>query len=346
MQKNTWARTSSLDGLRAVAVLMVFLVHTHLFEIPGGLGVDIFFVLSGFLITRILLEEYKNQNNIDLLRFYVHRFTRLAPALVAMCVLVLIGYTVLKGGLAPDKFFNGLLALSYLSNIYMTLTGSMIDPFSHTWSLAQEEQFYLIWPFVLLLILRARVRFNRLAVGLVILALLSSATWIIFATATPYNPLLKFGGMIFGAAAAVATTNNRWASKILGYGFLAVFVAVFVLNSTGHLQRIYTTPITNLCFAFIVLMLAHKETILGKVLSLRGLVYLGRISYGFYLWHYPILIILGSFNLNPTVYAAVAFIASFAASALSFKYLEQPIIRNREKLSDWLLGRRSLKRAA
>lgn len=332
-------RNSALDGLRAIAVLMVFAVHTHLTSIPGGLGVDIFFVLSGFLITRLLLQQYSKNGRLDLVSFYTHRFTRLVPALVSMCLVTVAGYAVIKGGFQPDKALFGLFAVTYVSNVYMTLTGFMTDPFSHTWSLAQEEQFYLIWPLALVLILGRGLRFRNIGFLSLGLAILSSLAWFLFGSVTPFNPLLKFGGMLAGAAAALLTGTRPWQSARLAYISVAIFGAAFIAETYGLIGRSITSPLTSLCFTFIVLSLAYSETVMSRLLSLGPLVYLGRISYGFYLWHYPILILAFNAHLAPWQLVIGTFMTTLAVSAASFHFLEQPIIRRRDSLATWVRAR-------
>lgn len=333
MNFNKDSRNPAFDGLRAVAVMLVFLVHTHLVSIPGGLGVDIFFVLSGYLITRLLLSQIQKRGDIDLITFFVHRFARLAPALVVMCVLVEVGYLLTRHENPGDKIIAGLLALTYTANIYMTVFSKMIDPFSHTWSLAQEEQFYLLWPFFLLFALGREVRPKSLVILLSFLVAVSAIAWFYFGAQTPFNPLLKFGGLLAGSAAAIATSKSRWSSSWIGYLSLAIFVAIFILESFGILSRQLTSPITWICSTFVILMLEHRESQLKKALSFRPLVYLGQISYGFYLWHYPLLSMCASLNLEGTVFVAVALLLTLAVSALSFRFIERPITLRRDLIS-------------
>lgn len=123
-----------LDGLRAVAVTMVFYVHAFPVgnSFPGGLGVDVFFVISGFLITMILMREMDRSGTVDLRSFYVKRLLRLYPALILVTAAVVALYVVYERGIPGDRLMNAGIALVYLSNVYMTLTGNMIDPLSHT----------------------------------------------------------------------------------------------------------------------------------------------------------------------------------------------------------------------
>jgi peptidoglycan/LPS O-acetylase OafA/YrhL len=328
-------RNNALDGLRAVAVLLVFAVHTHQTTVPGGLGVDIFFVLSGFLITRLLVTESATVGRIDLIKFYSNRFARLMPALVAMCFVVILGYSLIQRGLPQDKTEFAGIALTYTANIYVTLTGSMIDPFSHTWSLAQEEQFYLIWPLILVLLLKKKVSISKVAWFLTGLAALSALCWFIFGSITPFNPLLKYGGLLAGSAGALFSTVKPRPYRALSNLLLLIFVSALALEAHGALSRNITSPLTNLCFVFIVLSLAYANSPIGKVLAVPPLAYLGRISYGFYLWHYPILYFASTTDLNPLVQVVSSFLATFAVAALSFHWLEQPILRRRSHIANW-----------
>lgn len=297
-----------LDGLRGIAALLVVLFHCRVPGFGGGfLGVDVFFVLSGFLITSLLLAEHSRTGSIALGRFYWRRALRLYPPLL----LLLAAYLALAPLAWPGHQHgrDALLAGLYLSDYVRT------DYLLHTWSLAVEEQFYLLFPVVLLVLLRNP---ERLARNLA-LAAVGAAVWRALCADSGHGFYFtldtRLAGLFAGAALAAARlpAAPRWVAWS-GVGVLAyaAFTATEPLRaSTG----LHTLPLAEVAAVGIVWGAAH--------LPLRGerLVWLGRLSYGIYLWHYP-LARLTRETLDWWVAAPLVLIASVALAAISYWTVE------------------------
>lgn len=319
----------ALDGLRSVAVGLVFIAHAGLIHIGGGLGVDIFFVLSGFLITAILLREVETSGTIRLRRFYVRRLFRLYPALFVMLTAVLLLYVFYEKSWPGDKSFSALIAGTYSANVYMTAGGGMIDPFSHTWSLAMEEQFYLLWPLVILGAHRLRIPRKQLAWAVAVLAAASFGACFVFASTAPYSPLLRSGGLLVGSLAAIILGRRQWHSKSASLAAASVILAMLFLEGQGYVGRTLTLPVVSIAAVFVVLELANGRGFMTKALSHPVLARLGLTSYGFYLWHYPIIYVLRSVGFDPVMVWLVGLPLSLLAGELSYRLVEVPLLRLR-----------------
>jgi peptidoglycan/LPS O-acetylase OafA/YrhL len=306
----------ALDGLRGVAILLVLGFHSGLVR-GGWLGVDLFFVLSGFLITSLLLGEWAGRT-ISLRSFYRRRACRLLPALVAM-VAVYLGVVLVFGDAAGRRasLESALLGLTYTMNIHNMLvgTGSPDPVINHLWSLATEEQFYLVWPPLLLLLLSRSVHGKKLlacVVGGAAIAAVGSH-W----TITYWDALLM------GCAAGVLFTNGLvphipklvWELALV----VALWLALFMVEGPATNAPVVT--VFALAGSIAVLAAATSPgSWLARVLGLQPLRYVGRISYGLYIWHHPLFALLGWRLGLP---------AAFATAILSFRYIEQPFLRRR-----------------
>lgn len=341
---------AALDGLRGVAILVVMLFHATLDRGPrpsgGFLGVDLFFVLSGFLITALLLQEWQRTGGVALGAFYARRALRLLPALFAVIAVVL---------LAPGAFYQSVrpwrdaaLAALHTTNWVMAYGGS-IGFFDHTWSLTIEEQFYLLWPpfLVLLLALGARRRYVLGVVGLGIL----TATWLRFewwegpesVRRLYYGLDTRFDGLLIGCLLALAIgwsliphsrRVERGIQATAAVSAVVLALCVFTMEEESRLTYQGLGSLALLACAGLVLHVVHCPSRLSRLLlENRPLVWVGRISYGLYLWHFPI------FNgmLNATrmekagitgpALLTVRFAVAFAVAALSFALIERPFLR-------------------
>jgi peptidoglycan/LPS O-acetylase OafA/YrhL len=292
-----------LDGLRGIAVLMVMGSHFGLpgFASGGFVGVTLFFVLSGFLITSILVAERRGTGGVSLRRFYIRRGARLLPALAL--VLGITGLVLVATG-RPDIAAAGIASsAAYISNLVVA-AGVNTGPVEHTWSLAIEEQFYLVWPITLLLLWsRPRALFAVMLGGIALATILrlGTDTWWAY-----HFTLTRADAVLVGAFLALSCPSFR-------AGWLAVLVLVFVdlaPLSPGWLTEWMLLPIA------IVAGLAVIAT--PRVLGVAPLAYVGRISYGLYLWHFPLAAFLP---------IAIAIPATFVAAIGSYHLLEMPIRR-------------------
>jgi peptidoglycan/LPS O-acetylase OafA/YrhL len=324
----------ALDGLRAVAVLMVFAVHAFPESgFPGGLGVDVFFVISGFLITRILLAELERTDTIALRFFYTRRLLRLYPALLTVTAVVLGFYVVRDGGWPQPEVIYAGVAVLYLSNIYMTVTGHLMEPLTHTWSLATEEQFYLLWPLVLLSMHRLALSRRTMSVLLAVATAVCVAAWGVTSDQHLFIPLVKIGELLVGCLAAVLVAKRPWYSAVAGYVSAAVFVVVVLAFMVGGVDQRALMPIVVATVPFVVLLCAFGDGPLVTALGSPLLAHLGVVSYGLYLWHYPILLGLQSRGIEGWSGATLGLGVTLAATELSFRLIERPVLAFKDRLT-------------
>jgi peptidoglycan/LPS O-acetylase OafA/YrhL len=309
----------ALDGLRGLAILLVVAFHATGWPYGGPYGVDLFFVLSGFLITTLLLEEYAETGTVRLRRFYSRRARRLLPAVSVMLAAYLLYGALYGRDFLPDVVHYGLYAgnIYYVAAHHPDRTG-----LGHLWSLAEEEQFYLIWPAVLLLLVRARRPMRWLAA--LLLAVAGYRLGLILHGASMQRmyraPDTHAEGLVLGALLAFAwragLRGREWHGKLAG----ALLVPCVILGIWKVLL-----PVFELGAALAVLS-AVSDTELAARLAARPLVWLGKLSYGIYVWHFPI---LWAFGRHGTV---LCLAATLIVASLSYYFVEQPFRRRRRSL--------------
>ena len=344
-----------LDGLRAVAVSFVALDHYLPMIFPGGfVGVDLFFVLSGFLITSLLANELGDTGGVNLKAFYWKRALRLTPALFAMLSLYLCGIIVYvawshKFQFAETHLWAISAAATYLMNWNLALgigTGGFIE---HTWTLGIEEQFYLIWPLLLIFLWR---RLTRIELGIFcFLLILLSSGWRMYlwyhhlgtvpASQSAMRIYMGFDtradSLLVGCFLALfplkETLRERIASSV-GLPIVSIVISLFLMTWDGAPYQLGSCLVAVCAGWIVVAVLTNRQSLVARGLRLRPMIYFGRISYGFYLWHEPIWFALGWFvpNLEFTQ-AALAMTLSFAASASSYHLMEVPLRRYRPIVS-------------
>lgn len=286
-----------IQGLRAVAFLLVFIFHLNKDWLPGGfIGVDIFFVISGFLITTIVLNDI-SKGSFSIFSFYAKRIKRLFPA-----YLVMVFFTAIICGcfyLYAD-IFNlrkwTLSALVFLSNFVFAKEDSYFgvkgaeNPLLHTWSLAVEMQFYIFLPLVLLYIRRKFLTYFFVAIAII---LSSIVTYVLFDTnneAIYYSLFSRIPEFFVGCFFSIINQNinkNRLYLKILNY-FAVFLIAVFsFLYNDSYLFPGFIALIP--CIATGIILISDEKSFLNKLLSNRAVVYVGILSYSLYLWHWPIM---------------------------------------------------------
>ncbi|WP_088287752.1 acyltransferase [Kineosporia sp. A_224] len=333
------ARVRALDGLRAVAVMLVFLKHLQLPAFRGGwVGVDIFFVLSGFLITSMLLGEHERTGRIDLRSFWVRRLARLYPALIAMVVLGL--------AIAPERFaghpgvtWSAVIALTYTQDLTRFWT-PYAGGFDHTWSLAVEEQFYLLWPLAVLLCRGRRAAIGVLAAGIAVAG--AGSLYLYGGLVPPARNVAYFflhtrgWEIVVGCLLAVVLTRVR-VPALLGSALL--WLALPATAAVVLLCGRPTTPLWVAVGAAVVLsvvvvaaLVSAPRATVGRVLSLAPLVWLGRVSYGVYLYHWVVIRLVYR-HLTPydglpyatALKQATVVAVTLAVAGLSYHLLERPI---------------------
>jgi peptidoglycan/LPS O-acetylase OafA/YrhL len=319
----------ALDGLRGVAILGV--LGVHLFGLSGGFyGVDLFFVLSGFLITTLLLEEHDRTGRVSLRAFYIRRARRLMPALCAVLVLIaVVGPLYYSPALLASIVASGLYAANIVRG-FGTSDFLNATPAAHLWSLAQEEQFYVLWP-VALLSLRRRLTERRLmtllAAGFVLLVLyraglaVAGAGW----HRIYYAPDTHMDGLVLGCLVACARRRGLTTVPALaGCAALALVVAAFALGAQTVPWSVGGMPVVEIAAAALVLAALSPGPV-SLALSARPLVWIGALSYSLYLWQIPAMWLTGWDDR----WGALALAA--ALTLVSYYVIERPFRRPRAR---------------
>jgi peptidoglycan/LPS O-acetylase OafA/YrhL len=348
-----------LDGLRAIAVLAVIFFHLGFGWAPGGLlGVGIFFTLSGYLITDILLGQYMRKGAIHLGRFWLGRARRLLPALFLM-LLIVIAWVTIFGPAQPDQFRKAVVSAIFYVNNWQQIAANVSyfarfapeQPLNHLWSLSVEEQFYIFWPFILLIGLKlvherrgAEGLRPKLALWTLVLAIASSIEMALL-----YHPSLdpsrvyygtdtRAAGLLFGAALAMVWPSRRLSKRITFQarrnldimGCVGLLIIAIMIWRTGEFsQFLYRGGFVVLSLATVMVLmpLAHPACRLGNIVGCKPLRWIGVRSYGIYLWQTPVIVLTSpqgphGHNLLREILQVAAI---FAIAAASWKFVEEPI---------------------
>jgi peptidoglycan/LPS O-acetylase OafA/YrhL len=331
---------AGLDGLRAVAVLAV--MAFHLGWLPGGAaGVDIFFTLSGYLITKLLYTEYRATDTIALKAFFLRRGTRLLPALLLVTTVwfVILGIVVSP---TAELALTAIAVVTYTVNWMMVAGRPLLEFFGHIWSLAVEEQFYVLWPLMLWFIL-ARTRTDRAAlravVGLTVLASLWRVSAFVLGGMPEvlyYRSDIRAETLLVGAVLAVLLHMESAPAirlRLLALDRAGLLIIGLVMATVSPWSPFWYTGlglVVSLGVAAIITRVVLTPTsAVAKFLSRPSLVRTGQISYGLYLWHLPVFIACklwlpgGTYPL-PLAHAVVGVALTFACAAASYRWLEAP----------------------
>lgn len=351
MQPHSTNFNPGLEGLRGLAILLVLVFHAVPGALPGGfIGVDIFFVLSGFLITRILIDEHLRHQKINLATFYIRRCLRLMPALALMLGAFII-FTIV---FYPREQQPSLWGEAAISAIYMTNWARAFDLYTfqflgHTWSLAIEEQFYLLWPGLLYLLLKSRTSARYL--GWIILAIIvASVLWRAYLFVEGYSAMRIYNGLdtradglMLGAGLAAILyaypvgPDARlipWL-RAAGFGALASLALLASMATWDNPLMIYGGySLTGLLSACLLAdMTINTDGQLRKLFSGTLIRWIGQISYGLYLWHFPIYCALLKAGLNQWQTLLLGIPLSFVAASTSYYLLERPCLTLKKRYS-------------
>jgi peptidoglycan/LPS O-acetylase OafA/YrhL len=341
-----------LDGMRGIAILAVIGFHAGFSFLSGGFfGVDIFFVLSGFLITSLLLKEYDKYEYINLKHFYLRRALRLLPALILLLfIFTLASIIFLNWQDARSNLLDAGIVLFYVANWARAFQIHGAGWLGHAWSLSIEEQFYILWPTLLIFLLKRVQSKRKIFYIIVLLAVLS---WLLrlylissgALTERIYNGLdTRADSLLTGCALGVFLSSDILTaklkdklSKLLQYFYpMAILILIGVIIS-ANLDGLYVYKwllgLVEISTAFLILAIFISEkSVLKRFLSIKPLVWIGSISYGLYLWHYPIFSLLWHLHQDSLI-LSVGIPASFIIATCSYYFWERPFLKLKKKLS-------------
>ena len=359
MNNNKSKYLPSIDSLRALAVLAVIIYHVDVNYLPGGfLGVDLFFVLSGYLISSLIIKEFRKTGTVNLYNFYIRRARRLLPAVYFMITVGLVVMVLFNEVLLRKSHLDAIFGYIYSSNWwyifhkldYFDSFGAQ-SPFKHLWSLAIEEQFYMIFPLLFLLVNRRKKskdgtyklnkNFLYVVLGLILVSLIAhillfdinNISRIYFGTDT------RAFSLLVGVVGAILYPMERLHAKVTPQQNMIYSVVSLVSIATLITVMIYTSEYNTWLYrggfllvailGLIVIISSGKQhTLMSKLLSFKPVVFIGKISYSLYLWHFPILVLTTPVSEigNPNIiFVILRVILTFVLATASYVFVETPI---------------------
>ncbi|WP_258207487.1 acyltransferase family protein [Paenibacillus radicibacter] len=342
-----------LDGLRALSLVVIIIYHLNPNWLPGGfLGVGIFFVLSGYLITDLLVTEWNNSGKLNLKNFWIRRFRRLLPCMFTMLLFVVAWLSLfdpsrlaaLRGEIAASVLYFNNWYLIFHEVSYFEHFGPP-SPLTHLWSLSVEEQFYIFWPLILFVGFRIIPKRKKLAGWIIVAAAVSACVMALIyepgsdPSRVYYGTDTRVFALLIGAALALIWPSQKLSNRtsprgrivldtIGGISLAVLLIMIYTANEYD--ARLYYGGLVfaSLTAAMLVAVIVHPCSRLGQMFSIKPLRWIGVRSYGIYLWHYPIIALTTSkigteSNLQLLILLQVA--ASFILAALSYRFIETPI---------------------
>jgi peptidoglycan/LPS O-acetylase OafA/YrhL len=341
-----------LDGLRAVAVYLVVLFHAGASRFAGGyIGVDVFFVLSGYLVTQVLLRDIGANGSVRFVRFYARRIRRLLPAAFVTLLVTAAVYYAISSPSESAAALNGFkAAFLYATNWFFVHRSTAYfggdisqNPVLHFWSLAVEEQFYFVWPLLLTAVFGVTRRLGRRQLSAVRIVIatgaIASVVWALWLRTA--NPLHAYYGtdarayqLLCGALLALApglysrVTVLRRAPRV--WLPVALVCLLVIASSWVHLDAIERGVFATITTLLILAVLdGSHDGVVKRALSSDPVVYLGKISYGTYLWHWPVILVIAKLlDVNSTTTVIFACLIATSLASLSFQLLEHPVRRS------------------
>ena len=359
MSNNKSKYLPSIDSLRALAVLAVIIYHVDVNYLPGGfLGVDLFFVLSGYLISSLIIKEFRKTGTVNLYNFYIRRARRLLPAVYFMITIGLVVMVLFNEILLRKSHLDAIFGYIYSSNWwyifhkldYFDSFGAQ-SPFKHLWSLAIEEQFYMIFPLLFLLVnskkkskdgtYKLNKNFLYVVLGLILVSLIAhillfdinNISRIYFGTDT------RAFSLLVGVVGAILYPMERLHSKVTPQQNMIYSVVSLASIATLITVMVYTSEYNTWLYrggfllvailGLIVIISSGKQhTLMSKLLSFKPIVFIGKISYSLYLWHFPILVLTTPVSEigNPNIFFVILrIVLTFAVAIVSYVFVETPI---------------------
>ena len=359
MSNNKSKYLPSIDSLRALAVLAVIIYHVDVNYLPGGfLGVDLFFVLSGYLISSLIIKEYRKTGSLNLYNFYIRRVRRLLPAVYFMITVGLVVMVLFNEVLLRKSHLDAIFGYIYSSNWwyifhkldYFDSFGAQ-SPFKHLWSLAIEEQFYMIFPLLFLLVNRKKKskdgtyklnkNFLYVVLGLILVSLIAhillfdinNISRIYFGTDT------RAFSLLVGVVGAILYPMERLHAKVTPQQNMLYSVVSLVSIATLITVMIYTSEYNTLLYrggfllvailgVIVIISSGKQHTLMSRLLSFKPVVFIGKISYSLYLWHFPVLVLTTPVSEigNPNIFFVILrIVLTFAVAIVSYVFVETPI---------------------
>jgi peptidoglycan/LPS O-acetylase OafA/YrhL len=343
----------ALDGMRGFAVFAVMLFHANMPFMKGGfIGVDVFFVLSGFLITSLLIREFNRQQRIDLRNFYLRRVLRLGPALVLFLVsFASISALVLDADKGRSNLVDTLIALFYFSNWAWAFQIHPPNFLAHTWSLSIEEQFYILWPILLIALLRF-IRSHKNIIKVIILLAVSTCLIRVFLAVTGssidrlYNGLdTRADALLVGCMLGVLLSSNiineyyrSRLEKLLKFFAPLSAMGLILLGVFMRWQDIYFycwwLSVVEVLSGIVILdTFVSQESVVKDILSLKLFIWIGSISYGLYLWHFPIYKAMRLLGFHRLGILTIGTGFTLLVASLSYYFLERPVVKLKIRLA-------------
>ncbi|MEZ7764721.1 acyltransferase family protein [Gemella sp. 27098_8_92] len=359
MSNNKAKYLPSIDSLRALAVLAVIIYHIDVNYLPGGfLGVDLFFVLSGYLISSLIIKEYKKTGTLNLYNFYMRRARRLLPAVYFMITVCLVFMVLFNGVLLRKSHLDAVFGYIYSSNWwyifhklnYFDSFGAQ-SPFKHLWSLAIEEQFYMFFPLIFLIFNRRKKEegkgpslnknFLYIVLGLILISLIihillfdiNNINRIYFGTDTRAFSLLVgvVGALLYPIDKLSNPTNSKenLAYSVVSIISISILITIMFYTTEYNIWLYRGGFLLVAVLGLIIIISSGKQhTFISKALSFKPIVFIGKISYSLYLWHFPIIVLTTPVSEigNPNLfYVTLRIILTFIAATLSYLVVETPI---------------------
>ena len=359
MSNNKSKYLPSIDSLRALAVLAVIIYHVDVNYLPGGfLGVDLFFVLSGYLISSLIIKEFRKTGTVNLYNFYIRRARRLLPAVYFMITVGLVVMVLFNEVLLRKSHLDAIFGYIYSSNWwyifhkldYFDSFGAQ-SPFKHLWSLAIEEQFYMIFPLLFLLVngkkkskdgtYKLNKNFLYVVLGLILVSLIAhillfdinNISRIYFGTDT------RAFSLLVGVVGAILYPMERLHAKVTPQQNMLYSVVSLVSIATLITVMVYTSEYNTWLYrggfllvailGLIVIISSGKQhTLMSRLLSFKPVVFIGKISYSLYLWHFPVLVLTTPVSEigNPNIiFVILRVILTFILATASYVFVETPI---------------------